>query len=135
MPKNFKVILFLAIILFNISATPCLALNIQNAGDYINTSAGEAGLDTNITATDIVVKIVQALLGLVGVIFFILIIYGGYIWMVARGNEENVLKAKKIIISAVIGLAIVTTAYSISYFIASLLQSEEETPPPIQGPI
>ncbi len=130
MYKNPKIkfVILLAIILFNVYITPCLALKIQNAGDYINTSAQEAGLETNLTFADIAVRIVQAVLGIVGIVFFLLIIYGGYTWMTAEGNDEKVGKAKKIITSAVIGLAIVTAAYSISYFIASLLEVTPPTP-------
>ncbi|MBN1326018.1 hypothetical protein JW977_03520 [Candidatus Falkowbacteria bacterium] len=132
MRKKITFIIFLLIVLLGMSALPCLALNIQNSGQYINTSAGEAGLETGIGWTEIVVRIIQAILGLVGVVFFILVIYGGYVWMTARGNEENVNKAKKIIISAIIGLAIIVTAYSISYFVASLLEPQETTEPSIE---
>jgi len=49
-----------------------------------------------------------------GVVFLGLMIYGGYIWMMARGNEQEVARAKNIIIYAVIGLAVVLAAYAIT---------------------
>ena len=44
-------------------------------------------------------------------------IYGGFMWMQARGNEEYVRKAKEIIWSAVIGLVIIGAAYALTTFI------------------
>lgn len=57
---------------------------------------------------------VKAILSFVGVIFLILMIYGGYLWMTASGNEQQVEKAKNIIIRSVIGLIIVMAAYTIT---------------------
>lgn len=42
-------------------------------------------------------------------LFLLLMIYAGWLWMSARGNEEQVLKAKKIMIGALIGLVIIIT--------------------------
>ena len=47
------------------------------------------------------------LAGILSGLFLILMIYGGWLWMSARGNEDQVGKAKKIILGAVIGLAII----------------------------
>jgi cbb3-type cytochrome oxidase subunit 3 len=68
-----------------------------------------------------VANIVFALLTLVGMIFLILLIYGGIFWMTARGNEQQAQKAKNIITSSVVGLAIVLLAYAISIFIVGSL--------------
>ncbi len=57
--------------------------------------------------------IVNAILSLLGVIFIILIIYGGIKWMMAGGNEEDVKKATTIIKNAIIGLIITVSAYAI----------------------
>ena len=60
---------------------------------------------------------VGAALSLIGVIFLILMIYAGYNWMTARGEEEKVEKAKDTITRAIIGLIIVVGAYAIWAFI------------------
>jgi amino acid transporter len=65
--------------------------------------------------------IVGAGLSFIGVIFLILMIYGGFTWMMARGNQQTVDKAKDLIYSAVIGLIIVLAAYAITAFVGSLL--------------
>jgi len=67
--------------------------------------------------------IIGALLSFIGVIFMVLIIYGGLLWMLAKGNDTQVEKAKSIIIQAVIGLIIVLSAYAITSFIGNQLTS------------
>lgn len=58
--------------------------------------------------------VINAGLSLLGVLFLLLIIYGGYLWMTGGGNEEQIGRAKKIITSAVTGLIIVGAAYAIT---------------------
>ena len=65
--------------------------------------------------------IVQIALSFLGVIFFILMIYGGFLWMTASGNEQQVDKARNLITAAIIGLVIVVAAYAISYFVVKTL--------------
>ena len=65
--------------------------------------------------------VVSAVLSLIGVIFLALMIYAGYHWMTARGEEEKVEKAKDTITRAIIGLIIVVGAYAIWSFIFSNL--------------
>jgi hypothetical protein len=75
---------------------------------------------TGLTTTDIrtvISRIINAFLGLLGLVMVTLIIYGGYTYMMARGRQEEVEKGKKIIVSAVIGLVIVLSSYAIASFI------------------
>lgn len=65
--------------------------------------------------------IIRGILALVGTIFFILTIYAGVLWMTASGDETKIEKAKQIIQAAVIGLIIVMSAYTITYFVGSKL--------------
>jgi len=51
----------------------------------------------------------------------IIIVYGGFTWMTAGGNEEQINKSKKLLINAAIGLAIIILAYSITYFVTAAL--------------
>lgn len=45
-----------------------------------------------------------------GLLFMVLVIYGGWIWMTAQGNEERVKRGRTLIIQATVGLAIVIGA-------------------------
>lgn len=72
--------------------------------------------------------LITGLIGLLGVIFFILILYGGYLWMTARGNEPQIEKAKAIIKSSTVGLAVVLGAYLITFIVVQLLTSQTLPP-------
>jgi len=67
----------------------------------------------------IIATIIYVLLGLVGVGFFVLLIYAGILYLTAGGETEPVKKAKQLIKDAVIGLVIVLSAYAISTFVIS----------------
>lgn len=54
---------------------------------------------------------------LMGALFLIFIIYAGYLWGTSRGNEEQVAKAKKIIIWSATGIAIIIAARIIAEFV------------------
>lgn len=53
---------------------------------------------------------INGFLLVMGLLFMVLVIYGGYLWMSAQGNEEQVTRGKNLIVQAVIGLGIVIGA-------------------------
>lgn len=61
--------------------------------------------------------VVGLILSFVGVLFLILTVYAGILWMTAQGNSAQVDKAKSLLINAVIGLIIISAAYSITIFV------------------
>lgn len=65
--------------------------------------------------------LVQAALQIVGIVFLILIVYGGFRWMSASGVQKQIEEAQKVIIHSVIGLIIVVLAYGISIFVVKAL--------------
>lgn len=64
-----------------------------------------------------ILKVLNVVLSLLGIIMVGLIVMSGYKWMTAGGNQDDVAKAKKTLTNAVIGLVIVLSSYGISYFI------------------
>ncbi|MDO8463576.1 MAG: hypothetical protein Q7S96_04925 [bacterium] len=71
----------------------------------------------------VIADIILTGLSLVGVIFFVLMIYGGFLWMTARGDSPQIEKAKQTITSAIIGLAITLGAYAIAYFVVQAIEA------------
>jgi len=65
----------------------------------------------------VVADIIGAFLGLLGAIFVILIVWAGYTWMTAGGDEQKLTKAKDTIYRAIIGLIITAAAYAITAFV------------------
>lgn len=68
--------------------------------------------------------IIGSILSFIAVVFMILIIYAGILWMIARGNEQQVERAKNLIIQAIIGLIIVLSAYAITNFIGTVFSEQ-----------
>lgn len=86
----------------------------------------EFGESTGLTATDprvVIANIIRVILGFLGIISVLLILYGGFLYMTAAGREEQVDKAKNVLRSAVIGLIIIMSAFGIATFIISSLAS------------
>lgn len=98
------------------AATPPTSL------DRLKKMAGLSGYSTaEVKPQVVIVEIITYLLGFVGFIFFIMILYAGFQILTSGGNEENIKTAKKRLLHAVIGLAVIIAAYAISAFILSIL--------------
>lgn len=89
------------------------------AQDYgLGAAAGGTGLVSK-TLPQYLGGVVGAVLALVGTLFFLLMIYGGLMWMTSAGNEKQSTQAKDLLVAAVIGLLIVFAAYAITSFIGN----------------
>lgn len=119
-----KKVILLVVVLF-LFPSICSAIDLGvGEGGLLTETAEKSGYDpgtTDVTLAAQIGQIVQTAMSFLGVIFTILLVYAGFIWMTARGDEERVKKARSIIIAAVIGLIIVLAAYSISYFVTKAL--------------
>lgn len=86
---------------------------LQQTGLGGATSPEQAGKQLPI----LVGRIIRVLISLLGIIFLVLMVYAGFLWMTARGESEQVDKAKNIIRQSIIGLIIVFLAYALTGFI------------------
>ncbi len=69
----------------------------------------------------VVAKIIRTFLTVLGVIAVVIVLYGGFMWMTARGEADKVDKAKKILLNGFIGLAIILLSWSITTFVLNAL--------------
>ncbi len=67
--------------------------------------------------------VVEALLGLVGLVSIAFIILGGFQYVTSRGNEEQAETGKKSLTNAIIGLAIVIMSYIIVVVVINALNN------------
>ena len=112
---------------FQSSVVGVEAKNLQDAfksgaANPLDSAAIPAGYDTSNADTKfntVFSIIIRTILSLLGIVFLVLMIYGGFLWMTARGNESQVTKARDLLTAAMIGLGIVIGAYAITYFILS----------------
>ena len=82
------------------------------------------GADTGLGTSDVrktVSDIINVTLSLLGIVAVVIILWGGFRWMTAGGNEESVSEARKIIFSGIIGLAIILSAYAVARFVLEQL--------------
>ena len=107
------------------SAQPLTEDNIDNylrqsGQDRFQIFAGWAGYGGGVPKPIelVIADIVRVILGFVGILLILLILYGGFMWMTSAGNEDRVSKAKKIIVNATIGITIVFVSYAIAYSIS-----------------
>lgn len=75
---------------------------------------------------DFVIRVKDILLGAVGLIAVAMIVYGGFLYMMAGGNEERVKKAKAVLMWAVLGLILVICSWAVVYLYANLLGGNVE---------
>lgn len=79
-----------------------------------------SGLSTE-DLTTVIGRIISVVLGTLGVILLIIMIYAGFLWMTAGGNPDQVEKAKKWMVNGVVGLIIILASYAITAFIVNAL--------------
>lgn len=94
---------------------------LKSAGEKLKKIAPAYGAPKTFEET--IGGIIKIALSLLGVIFLLLTVYGGYLWMTAREEEETVRKAKNIISRAITGLIIVLAAYALTYFVIARLMA------------
>ena len=69
----------------------------------------------------VIANIIRTVLGFLGIIAVIIVLWGGFRWMTAGGNPDKVATAKKILLNGVIGLVIIWTSFAITSFVLSSL--------------
>lgn len=89
--------------------------------EYLNKGREAAGYEaaTQTTFAKNMGVLVKTVLSFVGIIFLALMVYAGFLWMTARGAEDQITKAQDIIRAAIIGIVITLGAYSITDFVVN----------------
>ena len=88
----------------------------------------EAHFAEGMTLGMVIANVVKAFLSLLGIIFVVLMVWAGYNWMTAGGEEEKVNKAKNTIRRALIGIVIIIASYAITYFVFNSIQGIDAGP-------
>jgi heme/copper-type cytochrome/quinol oxidase subunit 2 len=100
---------------------PRLAAAIDDVSDLLPSSfADETGLGQQDLKAGLG-ELINVALGFLGIVAVIIILFGGFKWMTAGGNDEKVGEAKRLIIAGIIGLAIILSAYAITTFVLQSL--------------
>ena len=103
-----------------LAALPALAVDL-GAQVNIGLNYGTAtGLGTKDVRT-VIFLVINVILGFLSIIAIIIVLSGGFKWMTAGGNEDKISEAKKLIISGIVGLAVIFTSYAIATFVVRSL--------------
>ena len=101
----------------------------------VDAAGGPAGFTPDSPGALVIIgTIIAVALSLVGVVLLVLLLYAGFLWMTAGGNEEKVQEARRIIVNAIIGLVITASAYAISDFVLKQIGGSTTGEGPVSSP-
>jgi hypothetical protein len=66
-------------------------------------------------------NLINVALGFLGIIAVVIVLIGGFKYMVSGGSEDKTADARRLIVSGIIGLAIILSAWAITGFVISRL--------------
>lgn len=112
-----------------VGAMPVYAQTFQGTlqGGLKNAAPKELQGATNLPA--IIGGVISSLIGFLGVLLFMYLLYGGFKWMTAGGEEKNVKEAVQIIRNAVIGMVIIALSYAIANFVITNIGTATSSAP------
>ncbi|MFA5420942.1 MAG: hypothetical protein WC280_02890 [Patescibacteria group bacterium] len=129
-----KILLVLTVLFLGSLPFYCLANKGTNYGLDTSMSQGSLSILKNRQASSEYLQnqlgsIVGVVLSFVGLLFLLLLIYAGILWMTASGNDQQVEKSRKIIVWAFAGLVMVFASFALVQFlgekVSSPIESEE----------
>ena len=94
------------------------------SGSSVSAETVDTGYDINLgnaNPLDIAVSIINWGLGILALIAVGIMIYGGFVWMFSRGEEDKIAKGKKVLINGLIGLVIILAAWGIATYLIRTL--------------
>lgn len=80
------------------------------------------GKSANENVYVLVGQYVGIFLSVLSIAMIVVVLYAGLLWMTAAGNAEQVTKAKKIIITGIVGFFLTTMSYGIAYYVTDMLE-------------
>lgn len=109
---------------FLTATMPAMALAqnpFQQANTTLDNVRGSAGITGNNNIYQIAGKIINVVLGFLGIVLLAYMLYAGFLWMTSGGETEKAEQARTMIGNAVIGLIIIVSAFAISTFVLGSL--------------
>ncbi len=75
-------------------------------------------------------RLIQAILSVVGSIALLMFVYGGVLWITSMGESARIDKGKKILVWAVLGLAMIAASYVVVNAVIQALTTGSATTAP-----
>ncbi len=70
---------------------------------------------------EVVFNVISLLLGFLGIASVFVMMYGGFLWLTAGGEENKAKQGSTLLFQAFIGLVIILSAYMVTYFVLANL--------------
>jgi len=134
--KHKVVLSIVAAMMFSLALTPALYTQTTSSNDIVdvtgdtfglkqfNKDPGQGGLALGKKGLqETIAQLINVALSLLGVIAVVIVLIGGFKWMTAGGNDDKVAEGRKYIVSGVIGLAIILSAWAVTTFVFKALQN------------
>jgi len=135
--KNLTVILFLFFLLLGFSNYSYAASGVGTvtSGGGGTTTVTSGGGKTTVSLPDplskdgkthytvpqLIARVIQAVLGIVGSLALLMFIFGGLTWMTSAGSPDKVTKGKNILIWTSIGMLIIFTSYTLVKYVLKVV--------------
>ncbi|MFA5886627.1 MAG: pilin [Patescibacteria group bacterium] len=126
MSKVKNIVLIAIFSLFLLAPSLVLAQVNTNIGDPATTKCGVNQLCNPLagvasTPQQLIGKIIDSVMGVVGSIALLMFVYGGLVWMTSSGNAEKIKQGEGILMWSAIGLAVVFSSYALVRVVLSAL--------------
>lgn len=85
------------------------------------------GAAKNCSVSDMVqtaLNVFQLILGVLGSLSLLFCVYGGFVWILSRGNQQMIEQGKNILLGATIGLTLVLCSWVIINFVIATLTGQ-----------
>ena len=103
------------------SADPILAQSATaTISQGLDAAAGDS-YSSELTVSVFIGNLIRTLLAATGIVFLIITIYAGILYMIANGEPDKIKKAKNMLTNSLIGLIIIVGAYAITRYVVDAL--------------
>ncbi len=129
MYKTFLAVFVNLLVVGTVTATivlPTMAHAQSDSGPTISMNPLGGGVlygnlaDTGLGDTDpltVAAQVVNVFLRVLGALTVFFMVYAGWIWIWARGNQDEITKAKDIIRGSIIGLLVILSSFGVMQFV------------------
>lgn len=115
-----NVITIVAMVVMVVAPLAVLAQGTTSSGWTDPTPSSGVATDTDLNV--LLVRIINILLGIAGLVAVIFLIVGGFRYITAGGNEEAAEAGKKAIVNAIIGIVIIILSFVIVRVVANAVK-------------
>lgn len=120
---NMAVFAMVAALALSVAMPVYAAANLWGDDETKEAIKADISVGGDATPTEIAIKIINIMLGFLGLIAVVIILLGGFKWMTAGGSEDKVGEAKKLMVAGLIGLIIILSSWGLAIFVIDNLMT------------